>query len=271
MQRHHEHSNIRADRRHEPAVRRHPSAALRRKAEQVGRLLEGLYGRVRRCRRRNLIDVLVRTILSQNTTDVNSDRAMARLRARFRSWAAVRDAPVEAVVDAIRPAGLGTLKAPRIQAALKAITREGDGRLSLDFLRRCSTRRAKAWLRSLHGVGPKTAAIVLVFGLGKPAFPVDTHVYRVARRIGLIPEEMSVEQAHDWMEALVRPARYGAFHLLLVRHGRAVCRAVRPRCEVCPASRICRFYAALRGQRLPHRAAGAGVPRGARADLRGAG
>lgn len=208
----------------------------------MGRLLEVLYGRVRRRRRRDLIDVLVGTILSQNTTDVNSDRAMVRLRARFRSWAAVRDAPVEAVVDAIRPAGLGTLKAPRIQAALETIAREGGGRLSLDFLRRWPTGRAKAWLRSLHGVGPKTVAIVLVFGLGKPAFPVDTHVYRVARRIGLIPEEMSVEQAHEWMEAVVRPVRYGAFHLLLVRHGRAVCRAGRPRCEVCPLRRICNYY-----------------------------
>lgn len=238
----------------------------------MDRLLEALYGRVRRRRRRDLVAVLVGTILSQNTTDVNSDRAMARLRARFRSWAAVRDAPVEAIVDAIRPAGLGTLKAPRIQAALKTITREGRGRLSLEFLRRWPAQRAKAWLRGLHGVGPKTAAIVLVFGLGKPAFPVDTHVYRVARRIGLIPGEISVEQAHDWMDALVRPVRYGAFHLLLVRHGRAVCRAGRPRCEVCPARRLCRFYAAARGTRRPRRAAGAAVPREARAGLwRGAG
>ena len=272
MQRHHEHSSIRMPRRHGPAVRRRPSAALRRKAERVDRLLEARYGRVRRRRRRDLIDVLVRTILSQNTTDVNSDRAMERLRRRFRSWAAVRDAPAEAVVDAIRPAGLGALKAPRIQAALKTITGEGGGRLSLDFLRRWPAQRAKAWLRSLHGVGPKTAAIVLVFGLGKPAFPVDTHVYRVARRIGLIPEKVSVEQAHDWMEALVRPARRGAFHLLLVRHGRAVCRARRPRCEVCPLTRLCDFYAVARGRRLAQRAVDAGIRRGARAGLsRGAG
>lgn len=212
-------------------------------------MLEARYGRAHRRRRRDLIDVLVRTILSQNTNDVNSDRAMARLRGRFRSWAAVRDAPVGAVVDALRPAGLGALKAPRIQAALKTISKEGGGRLSLDFLRRWPADRAKQWLRSLHGVGPKTAAIVLVFGLGKPAFPVDTHVYRVGRRIGLIPEDMSVEQAHDWMEALVRPERYGAFHLLLVRHGREVCRAARPRCEICPVRRMCKFYAAMRQQR----------------------
>jgi endonuclease-3 len=225
-------------------IRRRPSAALRRKVARVDRLLEARYGRMRRHRRQDLVAVLVGTILSQNTTDVNSGRALERLRSRFASWASLRDAPVEAVVDAIRPAGLGTLKAPRIQAALRTIANERGGEVSLDFLRRWPAGRAKVWLRSLHGVGPKTAAIVLVFGLGKPAFAVDTHVYRVGRRLGLIPGKMSVEQAHDWMEALVRPRRYGAFHLLLVRHGREVCRAPRPRCEVCPLRRVCKFYAA---------------------------
>lgn len=249
MPRHHTHSNTRARRRPPPAVRRRPPAALRWKAGRVDRLLEARDGPVRRRRRSDLVDVLVRTILSQNTSDANSDRAMARLRSRFRSWATVRDAPLGAVVDALRPAGLAALKAPRIRAALTTITEEGAGRLSLAFLRRWPADRAKQWLRGLHGVGPKTAAIVLVFGLGKPAFPVDTHVYRVGRRVGLIPEDMSVEQAHDWMEALVRPERYGAFHLLLVRHGREVCRAGRPRCEVCPVRGMCKFYSAMRGQR----------------------
>src|SRR5262249_59129477 len=124
MERHHEHSNIPGSGRPE-AVRRRPSAKLRRKAEQVDQLLEARYGRVLKRGRRDLIDILIGTILSQNTTDVNSDRAMERLRSRFRSWAIVRDAPVGAVADAIRPAGLGTLKAPRIQAALKTITHQG--------------------------------------------------------------------------------------------------------------------------------------------------
>lgn len=216
--------------------------------------------------------MLVLTILSQNTTDVNSGRAFERLRDRFRSWAAVRDAPPRMVVEAIRPAGLGTLKAPRIQAALRTITQERGGRLSLDFLRRWPVGRAKQWLRRLHGVGPKTAAIVLVFGLGKPAFAVDTHVHRVGRRIGLIPGQMSAEQAHEWMEALVRPSRYGEFHLLLVRHGREVCRAARPRCEVCPVRDVCRFYAAARGRRLPSGTPSATRGRRARRTLlRGAG
>ncbi|HET8998129.1 MAG TPA: endonuclease III [bacterium] len=218
-----------------------PPAALRRKAARIDRILEDAYGPPRRRSRRDAVATLVHTILSQNTSDTNSGRAFDRVRARFRSWAALRDAPLEAVIEAIRPAGLSALKAPRIQAVLRRITAE-RGALSLDFLRRWPVGRAKTWLRSLDGVGPKTAAIVLVFGLGKPAFAVDTHVDRVGRRIGLIPEGMSVEDAHEWMEALVRPERYGPFHLLLVRHGREICKAGRPRCEICPARRICDFF-----------------------------
>jgi endonuclease III len=213
-------------------------------------MLEAVYGAPRRRAGHDPLSGLVRTILSQNTSDTNSDRAFDRLRARFPVWEDVRDAPVDAVVDAIRPGGLGALKAPRIQAVLRRITDE-RGRLSLDFLRRWPADRAKAWLRSLDGVGPKTAAIVLVFGLGKPAFPVDTHVHRVGRRIGIIPPGTSVEGAHAWMEALVRPERNGPFHLLLVRHGREICKAGRPRCQICPVRRLCDFYAGDRGCRSP--------------------
>lgn len=229
------------NRRVRPARPRRPLAALRRKAARIDRILEGAYGPPRRRSRQDAVATLVHTILSQNTSDTNSGRAFDRLRARFHSWAALRDAPLEAVVEAIRPAGLSALKAPRIQAVLRRITSE-RGALSLDFLRRWPVGRAKTWLRGLDGVGPKTAAIVLVFGLGKPAFAVDTHVDRVGRRIGLIPEGMSVEDAHEWMEALVRPERYGPFHLLLVRHGREICKAGRPRCEICPVRRLCDFF-----------------------------
>jgi endonuclease-3 len=224
--------------------------ALRRKVARIDQILEAAYGPSRPRARGDAVSTLVRTILSQNTSDTNSGRAFARLRARFPTWADVRDAPVDAVIEAIRPAGLGALKAPRIQAVLRRITSE-RGALSLDFLRRWPVDRAKAWLRSLDGVGPKTAAIVLVFGLGKPAFPVDTHVYRVGGRLGIIPQRISVEDAHEWMEALVRPERYGPFHLLLVRHGREICKAGRPRCEICPVRRLCDFYARTQGYRSP--------------------
>jgi len=222
-----------------------PPAALRRKAAWVDRTLAALYGPPRRWRRRNALSTLVATVISQHTADVNTHRAFARLRAAYPSWAAVRDAPVRAVAAALRPAGLSALKAPRIQAILRRLSAE-RGTLSLEFLRRWAAARARAWLLSLDGVGPKTAAIVLVFGLQKPAFAVDTHVYRVGRRIGLIPERLSADQAHDWMDALVRPARRGPLHLLLVGHGREVCTARAPRCAVCPLRRRCAFYADAR-------------------------
>lgn len=243
--------------------KRRPPAALRRKAAQVDRLLEASYGAPHRRQRLDPVSTLVLTILSQNTSDTNSHRAFARLREKFPSWEAVRDAPTPRVVEAIRPAGLAALKAPRIQAALRRITEEW-GVLSLDFLRRWHPARAKAWLQNLEGVGPKTAAIVLVFGLGIPAFPVDTHVFRVGKRIGLIPDGMTADDAHAWMEALVPPRRYGPFHLLLVRHGREVCRARVPRCPVCPVRALCDFYRRLRNPGEARRRTPAqlrGVPR----------
>lgn len=217
-----------------------PRAALRRKAEKIDRALEAYYGVPARWRLDPLSELIL-TVLSQNTSDINSWRAFERLRERFPTWEAVRDAPVEAVREAIRPAGLSAQKAPRIQRILQRITEE-RGELSLDFLAEWPVEEAKAWLRRLDGVGPKTAAIVLLFSLNRPAFPVDTHVHRVGTRLGLIPEGMSAEKAHDWMEALIPPERYLPFHLLLIRHGREICKAQRPRCELCPVRRWCDFY-----------------------------
>jgi endonuclease-3 len=190
---------------------------------------------------RDPVATLVSTILSQNTNDVNRDRAFEQLRERFPTWEAVRDAPEEEVVDAIRPAGLGPTKGPRIQGALERIT-EAQGEISLDFLADQEVEEARAWLLDLPGVGPKTAAIVLLFALGKPAFPVDTHVYRVTRRLGLIPEEASREKAHALLEELVPPDIYYAFHLNLIAHGRAVCHARNPKHEQCVLRGTCDYY-----------------------------
>jgi endonuclease III len=217
-----------------------PPARLRRKAEAIDRVLRRHLRPLRPWRTRDPLGMLVGTILSQHTSDINSDRAYAQLRRRLRTWEAVRAAATAEIAAAIRPAGLSTLKAPRIQAVLRRVASERR-RLSLAFLRRWPPERARAWLRSIPGVGPKTAAIVMQFGLGQPAFAVDTHVDRVGRRLGLIPPRMSTEDAHTWMEALVRPARYGPFHRLLVRHGREICVARRPRCEVCPVRRWCDY------------------------------
>lgn len=186
------------------------------------------------------IDELVSTILSQNTNDVNRDRAFEALRAKFPTWEQVRDAKTEAVIAAIRPAGLANQKGPRIQQVLRAITEE-RGNLDLSFLADLPVNEARAWLTKFNGVGPKTAAIVLCFSLGRPAFPVDTHIYRVSGRIGLRPERMTVEQAHPHLEALFPPETYYAAHLNLIRLGREVCGARKPLCGKCPIRDLCDF------------------------------
>lgn len=187
------------------------------------------------------LDELVSTILSQNTNDTNRDVAFNALKARFATWEEVRDAPLKQVKDAIRTAGLANQKAPRIQAALRSITK-ARGELSLEFLRGLSAAEAKAWLTQFKGVGPKTAAIVLQFSLDKPAFPVDTHIYRVTGRIGLRPQKMNVEKAHPYFEELFPPESYYAAHLNIIRLGREICVARKPRCPDCPLKDLCDYY-----------------------------
>jgi endonuclease-3 len=197
------------------------------------------------------LDELVSTILSQNTNDRNRDLAYTRLRAFFATWEEVRDADSLQVIEAIRPAGLGNQKGPRIQAVLRQITAE-RGNLDLSFLFDLSAEEAFAWLSRFKGVGPKTASIVLQFSLAKPAFPVDTHVYRVSGRIGLRPERMTVEQAHQHLATLFTPDQYGPGHLNLIRLGREVCHARNPRHEVCPVKHLCSLYKQLQaGQTDP--------------------
>ncbi|MBP6211269.1 MAG: endonuclease III [Anaerolineales bacterium] len=186
------------------------------------------------------IDELVSTILSQNTNDVNRDRGFNALRAKLPMWEQVRDADPEVVIDAIKVAGLANQKGPRIQQVLHAITAE-RGSLNLDFLADLPVEEARAWLTKFNGVGPKTAAIVLCFSLNMPAFPVDTHIYRVSGRIGLRPEKMTVEQAHPHLESLFPPETYYAAHLNIIRLGREVCGARKPNCPQCPILKLCEF------------------------------
>jgi endonuclease-3 len=184
---------------------------------------------------------LVSTILSQNTSDTNRDTAFDQLRQRLSTWEEVRDAPVDEIVEAVRPAGLANQKAPRIKAALQRITQE-RGELSLDFLADLPVDQARDWLTSIKGVGPKTAAIVLLFSLNRPAFPVDTHVHRVTRRLGLIPPKASAEKAHSLLEDMLPEEIYYPFHLNLIRHGREVCGARNPRCQECFLTDLCNYY-----------------------------
>jgi endonuclease-3 len=187
------------------------------------------------------LDELVSTILSQNTNDANRDRAFQALCHRFSSWEEVRDADPQAVIEAIRPAGLANQKGPRIQEVLREITRQ-RGSLSLDFLSELPPEQALSWLQSFKGVGPKTASIVLLFSLGQPAFPVDTHIYRVTGRLGLRPARMTVEQAHGFLAELFPSDTYYALHLNLIRLGREICQARKPDCPICPLKQVCEYY-----------------------------
>lgn len=189
---------------------------------------------------------LISTILSQHTSDINTARAYGSLLATFPTWDDVVHAPTDRVIEAIRTGGLANSKAPRIQAVLREIDeREGDYRLP--DLRAMPLAEAKAWLTSLPGVGPKTAACVLLFALGMPAMPVDTHVHRLALRIGLAPARMSAERTEDVLEELLgdNAERIYACHRGLIAHGRAICIARNPRCSACLLRKSCDYYREL--------------------------
>jgi len=218
-----------------------PTPISKQKARKVFALLEKEYGLPEWRQPLPAVDELVSTILSQNTNDVNRDRAFDNLRAHFPTWEAVRDAKEETIIETVRVAGLANQKGPRIQRVLQQITRE-RGEISLAFLRDLDREQARKWLIKQKGVGPKTAAIVMQFSLGIPAFPVDTHVYRVSGRIGLRPEKMNVEKTHLWMEDLFDPSQYGAGHLNIIRHGREICHARKPECEQCILNTLCDYY-----------------------------
>jgi len=206
---------------------------------EIIRCLEAKYGRQQRSRL-DPISELVLTIISQNTSDANSRPAFGALREAFAGWQQVAEARPEEIADAIRAGGLEHIKARRIKQALSEILRQ-RGQLDLNFLRGMPLDEAKAWLRRLPGVGPKTAACVLLFSLDMPALPVDTHVYRVARRLGLVSAKASAESAHDILESLVPPKDVLRFHMVLIEHGRRQCTARRPDCPQCPLLEGCPF------------------------------
>lgn len=187
---------------------------------------------------------LVATICSQHTSDTNTARAYAALRSAYPTWEDVIAAPVANFAEVIRLGGLANLKAPRIQQALRAIL-ERRGELDLGFLRDLPVAQARAWLTTIPGVGPKTASCVLLFSLGMPAMPVDTHVHRVARRLGIIPPRMSAEAAHATLEGQLGADHQAVFslHMLLIAHGRQTCTARRPYCERCCLTDRCAYYA----------------------------
>jgi endonuclease III len=200
--------------------------------------LKRSYGPLDPGRRLEPLEELVLTILSQNTSDVNSGRAFSALRGRYPTWESLASARARDLARVIRPGGLSNVKAPRILAVLREIqTREGD--FDLSWMRDASDREVMEYLTSLTGVGPKTAACVLAFSLGRPSLPVDTHVHRVASRLGLVPPRATAAQAHALLEAAVPPRLRVSMHVGLIRLGREICKAGRPLCEACPLQDLC--------------------------------
>jgi endonuclease III len=208
--------------------------ADRRRLRKIRDRLRREYGRPVLRPHRAPISELILTVLSQNTNDRNRDVAWGRLRERFPTWDAVREAPVAEIEDAIRPGGLAPTKAVRIKRILEALDED-----DLCWLEDAPLEEARDYLCDLPGVGRKTAACVLLFSFGRPEVPVDTHVYRVASRLGLIRQGASFDQAHDKMLRLVDPGDAYEMHVLLIRHGRRTCIAREPRCAECPLRRMC--------------------------------
>ncbi len=182
---------------------------------------------------------LIMTVLSQNTSDKNSGRAFMQLLRNFDDWNDVSNATTKKIEKTIRSGGLAKQKAPRIKAILQEVYSYTNGTWNLDMLATKPVEDARAWLLSLPGVGPKTAACVLLFALNRPALPVDTHVERVSKRLELITEKTPLAKAHVELEKLVPPDMYYSFHMLMIKHGRRICSALKPRCIDCPLQKKC--------------------------------
>jgi endonuclease III len=212
------------------------------------------------------VSELVLTILSQNTADVNSFRAFTALRERYASWDEVLAAPTDELEDVIRPGGLAPTKSRRIQHVLAEVHDATRGTWDLSFLGERPLEEARAWLTALPGIGRKTASIILLFGFGRAAMPVDTHVHRVAWRLGMFARNTPLERAHDLLEEVLQPDEMYPYHVETIRHGRDTCRAPRPICGLCPLTDVCAYFVlASKGKApmapVPRRAAGEGPPR----------
>ena len=208
------------------------------KLRKITLLLEKQYGVPRREGSGDLLDILIETILSQNTNDRNRDKAFQRLKKRFSNWENVLEAKTKSIVSAIRPGGLAEQKARRIREILHWIE-EREGKLSLSFLKKMDSEEIKKTIGTLKGIGPKTIHCLLLFGLGRDAFPVDTHILRIGKRVGFIPEGMNAEKAHSWMVRLIPKKRSLSLHLNLIRFGREVCKARNPQCKTCFLNKEC--------------------------------
>jgi endonuclease-3 len=207
---------------------------------EIIKRLETAYGNKQWKRWRKPVDELIRTILSQNTNDKNSLQAFAQLKAKYGSWEQLLDAELDEIAETIRVGGLANSKAQRIKQALTKIKDE-RGKLSLEFLGDYSVEKAANYLESLDGVGPKTAACVLIFSFNFPIIPVDTHVHRLSNRLGLVTTT-SREKTHDELNQIVPQEKMYSFHLNLIEHGRKICKASTPLCSECFLTELCDYY-----------------------------
>ena len=218
-----------------PAAQNDPRQVMSR----ILPVLKRCYGPRRRPGRQDPVAVLVETILSQNTSAVNSPAGFESLRRELPTWDAVADAPAGRIERCIRVSGLARTKAPRIRAILREIRRR-RGRIELDYLDGLTDDEVFAELTAFKGVGPKTALCTMIFAMGRAVFPVDTHIFRIARRLGVLPESVPFARAHERLAPLIAPKDRYAAHVLLIAHGRAVCKAGRPRCDQCRILAMCR-------------------------------
>lgn len=216
-----------------------PTAA--QKVTYIIQNLKSVYGKPKPRRGLDPLDVLIGTILSQATSDTNSYRAFESLKRRFPGWEQARRARVTSIEAAIRSGGLARQKSRRIKNLLNEIYHQ-RGSLDLSFLKRAPLHEARRFLASFKGIGPKTVACTLLFACNRPVFPIDTHIFRIARRLALIPKRGSDEQAHELIEQIIPPSRYFEVHVNLIRHGRNVCRPQHPLCEECCLVEYCEYY-----------------------------
>lgn len=223
-----------------PLVSKASLKKLGAKIKEILHLLEKRYGIPQRKKRVDPLEILIQTILSQNTNDRNRDQAYQGLKTRFPHWEDLLKARTKAVIQAIRPGGLAEQKARRIRQILRWIKKR-EGKLSLLFLKKMGSEEIKRTMGSLKGIGPKTVHCLLLFGMGREAFPVDTHILRVGKRVGFIPDKIEAEKAHRWMVPLVPKGKSLSLHLNLIRFGREICRAKNPKCGNCFLKRECIF------------------------------
>ena len=209
-----------------------------RKVQKIIENLEKRFGEPKWTGRSNPLDDLILTILSQNTNDANRDAAYRRLRVSIPDWESVAKAPIETIAEAVRPAGLGNRKDAHIKNVLNWL-KTTRGALDLDFLCDLPVAEAQRIFIGLKGVGIKTISVVLMFSCGADVFPVDTHVHRICKRLGLVPEQASAEKTHELMQPLVPQGKSFSLHMNFLKLGRTICKAQKPRCAECPLAALC--------------------------------